>query len=254
MQYISPSSLTHLPSRIEYLQCFLDFKPEDGTKVTSLKPLLAPLLPTLLDAVYTHLLSYDITARSFLPPQTSTTSETGIDEVDVTALHLDHANIKHRKDFLRAYLVRLLNNRDWSPESKFWEYLNKVGVVHTGRERTARKNVLRVEYVHIALLLGWLQDQIVGVVMGVDENEGVGEGEEMWTVERKTEVLSALGKFWWVQNDLFARHYCEVVDLKEAAEEERRSGGVWESEAVKLGAVAAAGVMTGALLVGYLLA
>lgn len=249
IQHINPSSLSHLPSRIHYLHSFLAFNPStDGPLITSLKPLLAPLLPTLLDAVYTQLLSYDITARSFLPSQAANTpsQDPGIDEKDVEALNLNHANIKHRKDFLRAYLVRLLSNQDWSPQSRFWEYLDNVGVVHTGRKHTAKKNTLRVEYVHIALLLGWLQDALVGVVMSVKEDEGDGG----WTTERKIEVLRALGKFLWVQNDLFARHYCEDWDLMR---EEKRRGWL-ERPAVKMAGLTAAGFVTGAITVAFLLA
>jgi Protoglobin len=251
IQHINPASLSYLPSRIHYLHSFLTFNPStDGPLITSLKPLLAPLLPQLLDAVYTHLLSYDITARSFLPSQTargdSNNADSGINEKDVSALNLNHANIKHRKDFLRAYLIRLLSNQDWSPESKFWGYLDNVGRVHTGVQHTSKKNTLRVEYVHIALLLGWLQDALVGVVMGLKEEEGDGG----WTVERKLVVLRALGKFWWVQNDLFARHYCEDWDLKA---EEEREGRWWERPEVQMAGVGATGLVTGAVFVAFLL-
>ncbi len=259
MQHIPPSSLAHLPTRIQYLHSFLNFDPlTDGPSIVSLKPLLQPLLPHLLDAVYTHLLSYDITARSFLPPQASHSQDgnpnpdLGSNETDVLALTLDHANIRHRKDFLRAYLVRLLSNKDWSPESKFWEYLNHVGRVHTGRGRTAKEGLLRVEYVHVALLLGWLQDQIVGVVMGLkdeDDREGEGHGSG-WPRERKVKVLRALGKFWWIQNDLFARHYCEDWDLRG---EEGKAKGWLERPAVKMAGVGAAGLITGAIAVAFLL-
>lgn len=254
MHQVPPQSLASLPARIHYLHSFLNFSPStEGPAITSLKPLLAPLLPTLLDAIYTHLLSYDITARSFLPsqnPQRSSQeskadSDQGINETDVSALSLDHVNIKHRKDFLRAYLIRLLSNKDWTPESKFWAYLDNVGRVHTGVQPAAGKRRLRVEYMHIALLLGWVQDQIVGVVMAVEE----GEGDGSWTLERKLEVLRALGKFWWVQNDLFARHYCEDWDLKER-ELEGKGRGWLESPLVRMAAVGAAGMVTGAIVVG----
>lgn len=247
MQRVDPSSLSHLPRRIEYLHSFLAFDSStDGSLITSLKPLLAPLLPSLLDAVYIHLLSYDITARSFLPSQTSPGAESGVEEKDVSALNLDHANIQHRKDFLRAYLLRLLTNKDWSPDSRFWQYLDNVGLVHTGRHKTSKKNTLRVEYAHVALLLGWLQDVIVGVVMGVEEDAGDGG----WTTNRKVEVLRALGKFWWVQNDLFARHYCEDLDLME---EKPRRKALSEKPAIKSVVVGTCGLVVGAMLVMFLL-
>ena len=121
-----------------------------------------------------------------------------------------------------------------------------MGVVHTGRKHTAKRNTLRVEYVHIALLLGWLQDALVGAVMSVKEDEGDGG----WTMERKIEVLRALGKFWWVQNDLFARHYCEDWDLMR---EEEKRGGWLERPAVKMAVLGAVGFVTGATAVAFLL-
>ena len=212
MQHIDASSLsTHLPSRITYLQSFVAFTPStDGELITSLKPVLAPLLPGLLDAIYTHLLSYDVTAASFMPAQESLSADgkAGSAETEVTSLNLQHANIKHRQDFLRAYLIRVLGNRDWSPESGFWRYLDNVGSVHTGKRQTKNKTKLRVELVHILALMAWLQNQIVTVVMGLEE----GAGEGGWTVERKTEVVKAFSRFWWIQSDLFARHYCEEQD------------------------------------------
>jgi hypothetical protein len=251
IQHIDPSSLSQLPSRIHYLHSFLAFNPTtDGPLIKCLLPVLAPLLPAILDAVYTQLLSYDITARSFLPAQASTNNahrDPGIEERDVAALNLDHANIKHRKDFLRAYLVRLLTNDDWSPESDLWRYLDNVGRVHTGRQRTSSRNVLKVEYVHTALLLGWVQDAIVGMVMGVQEDSGDGG----WTTEKKVEVLRALGKFWWVQNDLFARHYFEGGEG--SREEEGRRMGWRERPVVQMVGLGAAGLVTGGILVAFLL-
>lgn len=244
IQHINPSSLSHLPSRIEYLHSFLSFDPStDGALIISLKPLLSPLLPRLLDAVYTQLLSYDITARSFLPSQVSTGSDAGIEENDVSALNLNHPNIKHRKDFLRAYLVRLLSNKDWSPQSTFWKYLDNVGLMHTGRQYTSKKNTLRVEYAHIALLLAWLQDALGDVVMSMEEISGDGG----WTTDRKVEVLRSFAKFWWMQNDLFARHYCDDWDLKQ------KRKGWWENSPVQMVMVGAAAFVTGAILPTLLL-
>jgi Protoglobin len=171
----------------------------------------------------------------------------GIEEKDVSTLHLNHANIKHRKNFLRAYLDRLLKNGNWNPESRFWEYLDNVGLVHTGKQQTSRQSTLRVEYAHIAMLLAWLQDTIVGVLMDVKEEE---EGKANWTLERKVEVLRAFGKVWWVQNDLFARHYCDDWDLKGG---KGRSKGWTERSAVQIVLTGAVSLVTGAILAGCLL-
>jgi hypothetical protein len=67
MQHIAASSLTSLPARIAYLSSFLSLTSSDTEALLAAKPLIAPLIPTILDAVYTKLLSYDITAQAFVP-------------------------------------------------------------------------------------------------------------------------------------------------------------------------------------------
>jgi len=191
---------TDLPARIRYLQSFLQWDPaKDGPLIEACKPVLAPIVTVVVDAVYDHLLKYDITAAPFAPAQ----SAEGV-STDVGELHCDHANIRYRKDFLKGYLVRLVTNHDWSPESKFWAYIDMVGKAHTGSLDSglkSRKNkpAMFVEYREVNLLLGWVENAVTDIVMGV----------EALDVKTKVDVLKALNKYWWIQNDLFARHYVE---------------------------------------------
>ena len=200
MLEISPSSLTSLPSRVSYLKSFLSFTSEDGAALRASAPLVAPLVPAILDAVYTKLLSFDITAKAFVPRQPGYRGTVPTSALDLT---LDHPQIAHRKDFLKAYLVKLVSNEDWSDDSKFWLYLDTVGVMHTGvpgfKHREKRPE-LRVEYIHMGLLLGYVEDVVVKSVLATD---GV-------DADTKGKVASAFNKLLWIQNDLFARHY--VVD------------------------------------------
>ena len=200
MQQISPSSLNSLPSRVSYLKSFLSFTADDGAALRASAPLVAPLVPAILDAVYTKLLSFDITAKAFVPRQPG---YNGTVPKDALALNLTHPQIVHRKDFLKAYLVKLVSNEDWSDDSKFWQYLDTVGIMHTGvpgfKHREKRPE-LRVEYIHMGLLLGYVEDVVVKSVLEMD---GV-------DAETKAKVARAFNKLLWIQNDLFARHY--VVD------------------------------------------
>jgi Protoglobin len=123
IQHVDPSSLNDLTPRIAYLKSFLQFTSDDGNAIQSSKSLVAPAVPAILDAVYQHLLSFDITAEHFVPQQ----SEEKIpDSTAATAkdLHLNHPNIQYRIDFLRTYLVKLVSNSDWSDASPFWTYLD----------------------------------------------------------------------------------------------------------------------------------
>jgi hypothetical protein len=223
MQHISAHEInSSLPARLKYLHSFLAFSPTtDGELIHACKPVLAPLVSDIVDAVYTHLLSYDITAAPFAAAQTSNQKDLAVHEVS----H-ESENIKFRKDFLKGYLVRLASNTDWTPESKFWEYLDGVGKAHTGgtgddaglKHRKA-KPPLWVDYRDINLLLGWCENAVIDIVMGV-------EGMDLDT---KVKVTKALNKFWWIQNDLFVRHYIpekagDTIDGEKKTEENHVEG------------------------------
>lgn len=118
-------------------------------------------------------------------------------------LNLGHAHIRRQMTFLKGYLLKIVNNDDWSPSSPLWEYMDKVAIAHTGLpgfQHRAKRPELRVEYMHLGLLLGWVQDVVLGAVMGMDSID----------LETKSNVARAWGKLLWLQNDLFARKY--VVD------------------------------------------
>ncbi|KAI9759931.1 MAG: hypothetical protein M4579_001964 [Chaenotheca gracillima] len=203
MRDIPATSLNHLPSRINYLQSFLDFTEEDGARIQSTAPVISPLLPVILEAVYTKLLSFTITAKAFVPRQPGFKGSLPA-SFDVHDLTVDSPMIAHRKNFLRSYLVKLVSNKDWSETSPFWEYLDKVGIMHTGEpgfERRKNKPELRVEYANMGVLLAFVEDAVISIVMGV---EGLDE-------QSKTAITRSFNKLLWIQNDLFARHY--VVDL-----------------------------------------
>lgn len=99
MQHIEASSLEDLPSRISYLSSFLDLNASDAEALLAAKPLVAPLIPTILEAVYIKLLSFDITAQAFVPKNTDYEGET---VKTVQELTLEHPQIALRKDFLKV--------------------------------------------------------------------------------------------------------------------------------------------------------
>lgn len=103
MQHVSPTSLSDLPSRIAYLSSFLDLKALDGEALHAAKPLIAPLIPTILDAVYEKLLSFDITAQAFVLKGTDYEGET---VKNVQELTMEHPQIVMRKDFLKVRLPK----------------------------------------------------------------------------------------------------------------------------------------------------
>ncbi|KAI5287937.1 hypothetical protein KEM54_005605 [Ascosphaera aggregata] len=196
----SESDLQDLQTRMAYNMSFLNFTAEDGEEIHSTKELLAPAVPSIVDSVYAHLLSFDITAKSFTAPQSAATDADANVEAKISELSLEHPNIMLRKDFLKGYLVRLVSNTNWAVDSPFWTYLDKVGIMHTGTagfKHREKRPELYVELQHCALLLGWVVDTVIKFVMGLDAIDN----------EKKTKVLVAFNKLIWLQNDLFLRHY-----------------------------------------------
>jgi hypothetical protein len=200
VQHVDPAALRKdLTARIAFLKSFLNFTDDDGAAIQSSAGVIAPALPAVLDAIYTHLISYDVTAKAFARPQPEQKDSDG-KVADVSELSLDHPNILHRKDFLKVYFVKLVSNSDWSNESPFWNYLDKVGLMHTGepgfRHRQKRPE-LRVEVMHVSLLLGFVEEIVLKATLGADELD----------LATKTKVISAFNKLLWIQNDLFQKHY-----------------------------------------------
>ncbi|KAG0633531.1 Protoglobin-domain-containing protein [Tuber brumale] len=199
MQSIDPKSLSTLPTRIAYLKSFIDFTHADAAALHAARPVVEALIPSIVEAVYKKLLSFDITAKAFVPRQTG---YDGVAPTKVEELNLEHPMVKFRMGFLKGYLKKLVV-ADYD-DLATWDYFDKVGIMHTGVAgfaHRAKKPGLRVEYIHMGLLLGYVVDLVIAAVLAHPDLDN----------ETKSAVLRALNKVIWIQNDLFARHY--VVDL-----------------------------------------
>ncbi|TFK62895.1 hypothetical protein BDN72DRAFT_803781 [Pluteus cervinus] len=174
--------------RFTYVAKFVDFGPDDIAAIKASAPIVAPLVPVIVDAVYERLFSFDITKQVFLPRNQGFTGSTAATLDD---LSLTHDQIKFRKDFLRQYLVKLVSSDYTSPG--FVSYLDWVGRIHTDTPK--KKSRINVEYIHINALFGWLNGFLIEAL----------EGKLEGTAKAKT--LSAFSKLLWIQNDLFARYY-----------------------------------------------
>jgi len=82
---------------------------------------------------------------------------------------------------------------------EFWEYLDKVGMMHVGQ---GRFHPLHVEYVHIGVTLSFIQDVFTEAVLS----------HPRLKMERKIALVRALSKVIWIQNDLFAKWYVRDGD------------------------------------------
>lgn len=81
-----------------------------------------------------------------------------------------------------------------------------------------RKHPLHIEYIHIGVCLGFIQDVIFEAILS----------HPRLRIEQKTVIIKALGKVLWIQNDLFAKWYVRDGDefLKDMPEVEVEQEGL----------------------------
>ncbi|ROT42539.1 hypothetical protein SODALDRAFT_326699 [Sodiomyces alkalinus F11] len=178
---------TDLEARIRYLHSFIDFSSRDIEALITGAKYVRALIPAVVNIVYKKLLQYDITARAFTTRSTS--FEGPMDEQPDE----DSPQILHRKKFLRAYLNKLCSDPS---RMEFWEYLDKVGMMHVG---LGRAHPLHIEYVHLGICLGFIQDIMTEAILAHPRLQ----------LQRKIALVKALGKVIWIQNDLMAKWHVQ---------------------------------------------
>ncbi len=150
MQSIDESRLeTDLHYRFEFLSGFIGFGPEDTALIQAFAPHLGPKIGDLVDATYTKLLTYDATARHFVPRQQGYDGDT---PQDLAALTAAHPQIQFRKDHLNRYFMQLIGR---TYDAKMVVYLDMVGKMHTPR---AGSSTIDVPLVQMNVLMGFLSD------------------------------------------------------------------------------------------------
>ena len=182
--------------RFGYLTEFMEFGADDIAAIHGAAELLAPLVPTLVDAVYVKLFKYDATKRHFVQPQQG---YDGALAANVETLSLADDVIQFRKQHLARYLAALVTR---PYDAKMVQYLDTVGAMHTPSDGSA---AVDVPLVQMNALLGYVADAINATVFSLN-------------LDRETEqrTLRAFGKLLWLQNDLINRHYAKAAATDEA--------------------------------------
>lgn len=178
---------TKVGYRVEFLAKFMGFGAEDLELLKESAAHLGPLVPTLVDAVYDKLFSFDATKRHFVPRQHGYDGST---PQSLEELTLAHEQIAFRKKHLAHYLVKLVT----SPfDEKMLEYLDWVGRIHTDK---AGNPGIVIPLVQINALFGFVNDALIATLQGLDIPQ-----------EKKTKLIRTFTKLLWIQSDLFSRHY-----------------------------------------------
>lgn len=188
MNHIDESRLENdLGYRFQYLVEFMGFSDEDVMAIHEAALAIAPLVPTLVNAVYDKLHLYDATWRHFLPQQSGYEGPVPGNLKEVTP---DHEMIRFRKEHLGRYLATLVTK---PYDGKMVAYLDMVGKIHTPK---AGSKELNVPLVQMNALMGFVADALANTILSLG-------------LERVQEVrtLRAFNKLLWLQNDLINRHY-----------------------------------------------
>ena len=188
MQSIDEARLETDPEyRYEYLAGFIGFGPSDIKLIQVSAQHLGPRVPEFVEATYRKLLSYDVTARHFLPRQHGFEGPT---TADLQSLSLDHPQIKFRKDHLNRYFIQLIGR---AYDSKMVRYLDMVGRIHTPK---AGNKDINVPLVQMNALMGAISDVVLNSIFD-------------WPIplEAKVGTMLAFNKLFWIQNDFISRNY-----------------------------------------------
>ena len=191
MKHIDEEKLeSDIAYRFEYVSEFMGFGEEDIKVIHSAAPLLAPLVPSLVDAVYDKLHSYTSTWRHFLPRQHG--YDGGIPE-NIEELTMDHPQIAFRKQHLARYLEKLVT----APyDGKMVQYLDMVGKIHTPK---AGNPGINVPLVQMNALMGFVADAVNATILGMDI-----------PADLKAAAIRAFAKLLWIQSDLITHHYTKA--------------------------------------------
>lgn len=182
-----PRLETDLSSRFAWLTEFMGFTEADVSALHAAAPVLGPLVPGLVDAVYEKLFSYDATKRHFLVRQSG--FEGPVPD-NLAQLSQQHEMIQFRRAHLASYLVALVTR---PYDTRLVQFLDNVGKIHTPLAGNPR---LSVPLVQMNALMGFVSDALLSTVLGLG-------------LDRETEVrtLRAVNRLLWLQNDLITRHY-----------------------------------------------
>lgn len=182
-----PKLESDLGYRFGYVSEFMGFGGDDIAAIHGAAPVLAPLVPSLVDAVYNKLYGYTATWRHFLPRQHG---YDGPIPTKLEELTMDHPQIAFRKQHLGRYLANLVTK---PYDGKMLEYLDMVGKIHTPK---AGSKEIDIPLVQMNALMGFVSDALVSTILGLN-------------LPRETEVktLRAFNKLLWLQSDLITRHY-----------------------------------------------
>ncbi len=176
-------------ARFAYLAEFIGFTAEDAAAVQASGPYLGPQIPLIVDRTYEKMLSFDATARHFVPPQSGFDGPVPDGLAAVTATH---PQIQFRKEHLSRYFMQILGR---TCDARLVPYLDMVGKIHTPK---AGNVDIDVPLVQMNALMGFMSDVLLEFIAAMPVDQA--------TV---LQTIRAFNKLLWIQNDFITRQYQE---------------------------------------------
>ncbi|KAJ2867467.1 hypothetical protein GGI22_001055 [Coemansia erecta] len=236
---------TDIQYRYEYVSEFIGFGKEDQELIHKSAAVVAELVPTIVNGVYSKLFNYDITWGHFAQDQDGLIikDERNKDASNVT---MNSEVITFRKTMLKKYLTKLVTS-EW--DLSYLKYLDWVGRIHTSTP--LKRSSIGVEYIHCNALFGYLSGMVADALQKSTE----------WDDSTRDSIVRAYVKFFWIQSDLFSKYYVKdrvlsgkemaaVTAEKEAQEDEIRRNLCGESF-FSAAVGTAAGIALGAFFYKY---
>ncbi|GAA6003117.1 uncharacterized protein JCM10292_002875 [Rhodotorula paludigena] len=196
---------TDLAYRVQYDRDFVEFTKDDEDVLHAAAPLILPVTMDIVDGVYEHLFCFSNTKSVFLKREEGFEGDLAGKLDDLT---LEHPQMKLRKKFLTMWVARIMT-ADFQ-KAEFWEYLDKVGEMHTGRpafKHRLNKDPLIVDLQQLTLTLAWINDVVTTIVLNIPRDE--------LSSKRKLRILRAFSKIMWISQDLWQRHYVRTDEEAE---------------------------------------
>ncbi len=181
---------TDLPYRFDYLAEFIGFNSDDAAAVQATGPYLGPLIPQIVEKTYDRLLSYNVTARHFVPRQSG---YDGPLPDGLAAISSSDPQIQFRKEHLSRYFMQVPGR---TCDARMVPYLDMVGKIHTP---LAGNPEIDVPLVQMNALMGFISDTLIELISSLPLDPAT-----------SIRTIRAFNKLLWIQNDFVNRHYQQV--------------------------------------------
>ncbi len=190
MQTIDEARLETDPQyRYAYLAEFIGFGPDEAALIQGAAPYLGPVIGELVERTYAKLLTYDATARHFVPRQAGYDGPAPANLAELTA---SHPQLQFRKEHLSRYFLQLIGR---SYDAKMVLYLDMVGKIHTP---AAGNSEIIVPLVQMNALMGLMSDLLAETIATFPLDPAT-----------LAKTQRAFQKLLWIQNDFIGRHYAK---------------------------------------------